>query len=480
MSKWTISTRVAGAMLAMFLTGSIGVVVALFAMSQATTSATATSEAYMPVMQMSQEFEREILTARVNFIYHALIQKPGSLEEANRHYATAHAASARLSAMAASNKDAATFQSTISELDRKLTVYDAALQNVLRAVQEGRSHDESFPALITEWAAKGKDLIATASALGEMTGQATKVASDTTVLSLSRARLLDLAILGMGLAGGFGLGWWMLTAINLQLRSVSDQLNDGAKQVSSASGQIASSSQTLAQGASEQSSSLENVSSSTEEINSLTRANSEHAVAADTLMRSTALEVEEADRRLKDLSTSMDAIGDASKQVGKVIKVLDEIAFQTNILALNAAVEAARAGESGLGFAVVADEVRSLAQRSAQSAKDTQKLIELCISSSNEGIEKLSKVVETIHNVKRDAFIVKEHVAEVASGSTEQSKGLDQIAQALTQLHHVTQMTAATAEESAAAGEQMSGQANCLEEIVVELVALVGESNRRY
>jgi methyl-accepting chemotaxis protein/methyl-accepting chemotaxis protein-1 (serine sensor receptor) len=172
----------------------------------------------------------------------------------------------------------------------------------------------------------------------------------------------------------------------------------------------------------------------------------------------------------------MDTISDASHQVSKVIKVIDEIAFQTNILALNAAVEAARAGENGMGFAVVADEVRNLAQRSAQSAKDTETLIQLCIGNATEGVSKMKGVAETVQKVKVEASTVKRHVAEVASGCAEQSRGLEQLSRGLGQVQQLIQTTAASAEEAAAAGDEIHGQAAGMTEIVGDLLSLVGGS----
>ena len=466
-------------MLATFLCGSLGVIVSLLAMSSATMSAEATSQVYVPIMQLSGEFEREILTARVNFVYHALVQKPGALEEANLHYEKAREASEKLSTMASGDPHLAAFQPAISNLSERFAAYDAALRPVLQAVADGKAHDPSFSPLVVQWAARGKELVASGSELGEKTARASAAASTSIVGSLSTSRQIIFAILACAVFGGLGLGWWLLAGINQKLRNVSDALSQGAQQVSSGSHQISTASQSLAQGASEQAATLEEVSSSAEEIRSLVKTNAEHAAEADRLMQSTATESEKADARLADLASSMDAIRETSNQVGKVIKVIkviDEIAFQTNILALNAAVEAARAGESGMGFAVVADEVRGLAQRSAQSAKDTEKLIQLCIGSAHEGSLKLVTVVDTVRNVKRDAFTVKAHVAAVAKGSTEQSTGIDQITRSLLQLQQVTQETAANAEETAAASADMNGQAENLEQVVVDLASLLGES----
>jgi len=172
----------------------------------------------------------------------------------------------------------------------------------------------------------------------------------------------------------------------------------------------------------------------------------------------------------------MKQINDSSGKISKIIKVIDEIAFQTNILALNAAVEAARAGEAGMGFAVVADEVRNLAQRSAQAAKDTAALIEESIATSNEGSTQLQRVADVVGSITEAANKVKVLVDEVNIGSQEQAKGIEEIARALTEMDKVTQGTAASAEQSASASQEMSAQAQALSLIVDELRTIAGSS----
>jgi len=178
---------------------------------------------------------------------------------------------------------------------------------------------------------------------------------------------------------------------------------------------------------------------------------------------------------------AMGDIKNSSDKVAKIIKVIDEIAFQTNILALNAAVEAARAGEAGMGFAVVADEVRNLAQRCAQAAKDTAALIEESIAKSKDGKAKVDQVAVAIRAITEESGKVKTLVEEVSLGSLEQTRGIEQVAKALTQMEQVTQQSAANAEESAAASEQLTAQASALMEVVHQLIAMVGggeEANR--
>jgi methyl-accepting chemotaxis protein/methyl-accepting chemotaxis protein-1 (serine sensor receptor) len=172
--------------------------------------------------------------------------------------------------------------------------------------------------------------------------------------------------------------------------------------------------------------------------------------------------------------TSMTAIKESSDKVARIIKTIDEIAFQTNILALNAAVEAARAGEAGMGFAVVADEVRGLAQRSAQAAHDTAKLIEESITNVNQGHTRVGEVSGAMDAIAESASFVRNLIDQVSVASRQQAQGVEQVAQAIAQMEKVTQTTAATAEESAAASEELSAQAETAKEIVRSLESLAG------
>jgi hypothetical protein len=273
---------------------------------------------------------------------------------------------------------------------------------------------------------------------------------------------------------GIGVGvYFLISKISNQLRALVQSISESSAQVSSAVSQISAASQSLAQGASEQSASLEETSSASEQIIGMTHKNAANS-------RSAAEEMDQVERRVKDsnaalneMAASMHDIRDSGGKIGKIIKVIDEIAFQTNILALNAAVEAARAGEAGAGFAVVADEVRSLAQRSAQAARDTAPLIEESIAKSNTGSAKLAQVAEVIHAITESAAKVKTLVDEVNLGSREQERGIQQVAQAIQQMSQVTQSNAASSQESAAAGEELAAQAESMNSIAQQLRVVV-------
>jgi methyl-accepting chemotaxis protein len=264
--------------------------------------------------------------------------------------------------------------------------------------------------------------------------------------------------------------------IRRALMAVVNQLSQSSELVSSSSGFVASSSQSLAEGASEQAASLEETSSSLEEMSSRTRQNTESAEKAKHLAQETRTAADTGAADMQTMNTAMMAIKESSDDIAKIIKTIDEIAFQTNILALNAAVEAARAGSAGMGFAVVADEVRSLAQRCAQSARETSTKIEGAIARTAQGVQISAKVTQGLQEIVTKVRQVDELVAQVAIASREQSEGITQVNTAVGQMDKVVQGTAASAEESASASQELNSQADLLNEAVAELLELVGSS----
>jgi len=245
------------------------------------------------------------------------------------------------------------------------------------------------------------------------------------------------------------------------------ELNQYAGTLSQTAMQVSSSSQSVSQAASEQAASLQETSASADEIHAMTQRNTEHSEMATQSTQETSRVIADANRALEQMVVSMNEISASSNKISKIIKVIDDIAFQTNILALNAAVEAARAGEAGMGFAVVADEVRSLAQRSAQAAKDTAQLIEGAIARTQEGRKRLSEVTKSV-------TIVVEESARVGQLSEQvEAEGISQIATAIQQLEAGTQHVAASSEESAAAATELSSQAQMVSGAVDRLSTLV-------
>jgi methyl-accepting chemotaxis protein len=280
--------------------------------------------------------------------------------------------------------------------------------------------------------------------------------------------------LGLALVVGVGMAGWTVRDCNRRLRRLSSALDQGASEVALAADCVTASNQTLAEGASEQAAAIEETGSSLEEMSSMTRRNAEGAQKAHELARQARAAAELGAANMQAMNEAMAAIQTSSLDIARILKTIDEIAFQTNILALNAAVEAARAGEAGMGFAVVADEVRNLAQRSAQSAKETAAKIQGAMSKTAQGVEISAKVAQALDEILNKVRLVDELVAESAAASKEQSLGIQQVNEAVSQMDKVTQSNAAGAEESASAAEELRAQAESLKDAVQQLLALVG------
>jgi Methyl-accepting chemotaxis protein len=258
-------------------------------------------------------------------------------------------------------------------------------------------------------------------------------------------------------------------ALNLTVKSFNDVLNDinyAASQVASGARQVSDSAQALSQGSTEQASSIEELTASIEEISAQTKQNAENADEANKLAASAKGDAVKGNDQMKEMLKAMADINEASTNISKIIKVIDEIAFQTNILALNAAVEAARAGQHGKGFAVVAEEVRNLAARSANAAKETTVLIEGSIKMAETGTRIANNTAEALKQIVDGVTKAANLVGEIAVASNEQATGIFQVNQGIMQVSDVTQTNSATSEESAAASEELSSQAEVLREQV--------------
>ena len=291
--------------------------------------------------------------------------------------------------------------------------------------------------------------------------------------ALFSVRLIG-AALGLALLLTIVLAWQVIRSTNRALKDITVNLDRGALQTASAARQVSMASQNLASGASEQAASVEETSTSLEEMSSMIRATAENAEKAKELASEARSVAATGSMTMAEMTHAMAAIDSSSAEVAKIVKNIDEIAFQTNILALNAAVEAARAGEAGAGFAVVADEVRSLAQRSAAAAKETADKIEAAIVNSRKGSQCTAKVEESLAQIAERVSTTDSLVAEIATAAREQAQGIEQINAAIAQMDKVSQSNSASAEESASAAEELDAQAETLKDQVGKLRLLVG------
>ena len=257
-----------------------------------------------------------------------------------------------------------------------------------------------------------------------------------------------------------------LINISESLSSTLSQIGTAADQVAGGSDQVAAGAQSLSQGSTEQASSVEDLSSSLSEITERISENSRNAEAASRLSMETGKAVNESNQKMNEIVEAMEVITQKSDEIGKIIKTIDDIAFQTNILALNAAIEAARAGAAGKGFAVVADEVRNLAQKSALAARETTELIEGSMEAISAGRSVISQTASALELVVEKTESVGREITRIADASSLQAQEAEKITSGVEQISSVVLSTSATAEESAAASEELAAQAQTLRELV--------------
>jgi methyl-accepting chemotaxis protein len=277
-----------------------------------------------------------------------------------------------------------------------------------------------------------------------------------------------------GLAVLIGLSFFVARSIPRPFAALIHRLGEAAEANKTSASLISQNSTTLADGSSEQAASLEETSASLEEISSMAKRNAEGAGRAKTLAQQARQAADAGTADVQAMNQAMEAIKASSDGIAKIIKTIDEIAFQTNILALNAAVEAARAGDAGAGFAVVAEEVRALAQRSATAAKETAAKIEDSVAKSRHGAEVCNKVAVGLQEIATKSREVDDLVGEISQASTEQTQGIQQVNTAVSQMDKVVQASAARAEEGASVAQELISQSVAVQQSVEELGQLVG------
>jgi methyl-accepting chemotaxis protein len=359
------------------------------------------------------------------------------------------------------------------EAKRARAVFIAARNSYLELVRDGKEEDHKK--MLSEKVIPAYEVTvdAISALIDHKENQGTTAAKSGEAAAQSGVRLIGLALVAALVVASL-LSWQIGRSTTSVLRHLASTLDQGAMQTASAARQVSSASQTLSSGASEQAASVEETSASLEEISSMIRSTADNAQRAKGLAGEAQAVAQAGSRTMIEMTQAMAAIDASSAEVAKIVKNIDEIAFQTNILALNAAVEAARAGEAGAGFAVVADEVRSLAQRSAAAAKETADKIEAAIASSRNGTQSCNKVRESLTQITDKVSCTDSLVGDIATAAREQAEGIEQIHTAITQMDQVTQSNSASAEESASAAEELDAQAASLKDMVGQLRQLVG------
>jgi methyl-accepting chemotaxis protein len=360
-----------------------------------------------------------------------------------------------------------------ASFDVALADYENDIAEIIRLVKDGKR--DAAIALVNGSAANSAGKAA--QALDSITADKILLAKETSDGNIKLTNsmvtlMLVVSILGLLISIVLAL-WISVWMISRPLMKISQTLASGSGQIGTASEQLSASSQEIANGATEQASSIEETSSSMEELSSMVKQNVVNAKESSVLADKSAESAQAGFGQMEKMLESMTEINRSSDKIKKVIKVIDDIAFQTNILALNAAVEAARAGEAGMGFAVVADEVKNLANRSAEAAKETSEMIEDSIKKTANGLELATKLAESFQEILKIGRKVSEMAREVESASRQQDTGIEQVNKAIVQFDEVVQANASSAEETASAAEELQSQVENLNEIVGNLLKLV-------
>jgi len=395
----------------------------------------------------------------------------GLVDKANTHLGLAKQQLEIYAAAIESPEDRANFDELLRRLDRYIQVRTQYVE-LLRGGKLGEA--TAFVGTTLEpYNAKMREFFDTMIRWNAATGHTH--AAEMSAVS-KRTMRGDLALSAVGIIVCLGAGFLIIRSVKQALGSVSTRLTEVTGQISGAATQVASASDTLAGGFSEQASSLEETSASLEELASMTKQNSEASLNAKHLSSENRASADQGFAQMEQMRSAMGEIKTSSHDIAKIIKTIDEIAFQTNILALNAAVEAARAGEAGAGFAVVAEEVRALAQRSALAARETAEKIADAISKSDRGVQISETVAGVLHRIMDKTREVDGLVGSIAGASREQSDGISQLNVAVGQMDRVTQANAGSSEETAEAARGLAQQVETLDAAVAELQKFAGQA----
>lgn len=475
MRTWTIGRRITAGFAAIITIALLLGAFAYLRLSAIETQSTRITVDALPGLYISADIEAGVLHGEALMLRYVVATDPAVMDRLDRDISAADARIDKLMADYQATITTAQGRQNYEGLKPAAARVRQVRDDVLRPLSRAHKTAEAEAALSTQLDPAIQAYLAAVRTLTDFNEAGGEDASK----QIHRAVITAEEGIGVGLIAALltsaALAFVIVRSTSRVLTGAVYELRGGAAQVSTAATQLSASSQSLSTGAQTQAAALEETAASMEEMASMTRQNAQNSQQGAQLMNDVDRRVTESDAVLNAMVTSMRDIRESSQQVSKIIKTIDEIAFQTNILALNAAVEAARAGAAGMGFAVVADEVRSLAHRSAQAARDTSALIEASIANAQQGDQRVHEVAAAFSTITTTVSEAKRLVDDVSDACQKQTQGLDQVSRAMSQLEQLTQRTAANAEECAAASEELTAQAETTMGVVGKLEALLGD-----
>jgi methyl-accepting chemotaxis protein len=361
----------------------------------------------------------------------------------------------------------------LDDLARDHSAAAAALRGVLESSRKGTPQD-ALDALDRATQGPLRQRAEAVRTLLQSADRQARASSTAIADTVRTGRILLVAVSSAALACIVALIFWLVGGLNRSLFRIARTLGEDCRHLVDTGAVVSSSSRSLSDGSTQQAAALQETAAALEEMSTMTRQNTESARQANQLAHQTRAAAESGAGNMRSLSETMDAIAASGDEITRIIRKIDEVAFQTNILALNAAVEAARAGEAGAGFAVVADEVRQLAQRSAVAARETGEQIANSVARTRQGVELTRAVATALDDILLKSRQLDELGSQVAAASAQQSQGVAQINTSVGEMDRVVQENAARADACATASRELHGQSAVLQDAVTELMSLVG------
>jgi len=433
---------------------------------------------YLPVVQLSMGFEREVLSARAQFVYRITAQKPGAEEAGWGHFRKAREMALKLRAQVAASSELTAFITPVDQMGPDLNAYGVLMGRILDAVKNHQNEGALFTTLVQEWTRVDGRLADTAAEFNRESAELAAEASRRYAAKLdSSARTTLVACLLAGTVGSL-LGWFLAWDLKRSLTLVAGALNTAADQFAAASKEVVEASNLLVEGALEQTSSLREASASCGEMDSMSRRGES---SAHSLASAVADSKQASESGIDALGRMTDAFHEIAAESGKVsgiVDIVDGLAVQTNVLAIKAAAEASRSVEAARNLSALASEIGDLARRSAQSAKETASAVELTAAAVSAGSGHAETIAGSLRIVAAEAACARGLAGEFSSESTGQTQGIGRIAVAISQIETVTKIVAAGAGQTAAASAIISSRAATVKRIAEDVAVLAGGVDR--
>lgn len=479
LSEWSVGRKLGSVIATLALILLCVGVISTFLLWDASASLSQSAGQHLPVLQLSAAFEREILGARTEVVFQMTGQKPGAREAGLVHLRKARELASMLRAQVTASGSLTEFLAPTEQMILDLNDHELLLGRIFDAVRDQQNEGALFATLVQDWTRVDYRLADTAAALSREVGdQAESLSRRNAVRLDTSARTTAVACILAGILGSL-LGLFLARDINRGLVLAAGELSTVADQFAEASNEIAGASNFLAEGATEQTCALRQVSASCREVDSMIRRGDDNA-------QSLALTLDESNRAsesgmeaLDRMSGAFDAIAASHGEVTRIVSIVDNLAFQTNLLAMKAAVEAIRSSETARTLAALADEAGDLAQRSAQSAKETAAAVELTAAAVAAGTGYAENAAGSLRIVAVETKRARGLSDEVSFESSRQKEGIGSIARAVAQIETVTKIVTTGADQTVAASLELSSRAATMKEIARGLTVLSGGAARQ-